>query len=92
VILVINVQIDEQEVRELCTQKIEELLSDVSKDLIFWDRKELMRRTCISWNTIQEKFFYDPRFPKHKIGAKWYFPAEETTRFLLAWLSEQPRR
>jgi hypothetical protein len=88
---VINVHIDEQEIRELCLEKIENLLKDVNKDLVFWDRKELMRRTCISWNTIQEKFFYDPRFPKHKIGSKWYFPAEATKDFLITWLKEQPR-
>jgi hypothetical protein len=87
----IQVQVDEQLVKELCLEQIESVLKDVNKELIFWDRKELIRRTCISWNTILEKFFHDPRFPKHKVGNKWYFPAEDTTRFLLKWLSEQPR-
>jgi hypothetical protein len=87
----LNVQVDEQEVKKLAIEKIEELLKDVEKDLVFWDRKELIRRTCISWNTIQEYFFFDPNFPKHKVGSKWLFPAEKTKRFLLEWLEGQPK-
>lgn len=87
----IQVQVDEQEVRRLYLEKIEEKLKEVDAELVFWDSKELMRRTCLSWNTILDKFFYDPRFPKYKVGSKWMFPAEETKRFLLQWLSEQPR-
>ncbi|TYS67023.1 group-specific protein [Sutcliffiella horikoshii] len=86
----INVQINEQEVRQLYFQKLEEKMMEIDAELIFWDSKELMRRTCLSWNNIQEKFFYDPRFPKHKVGQKWMFPAKQTRDFLLTWLSEQP--
>lgn len=86
----INVQINEQEVRQLYFQKLEEKMMEIDAELIFWDSKELMRRTCLSWNNIQEKFFYDPRFPKYKVGQKWMFPAKQTRDFLLTWLSEQP--
>lgn len=87
----LNVQIDEQEVKKLAIEKIEEMLKDVEKDLVFWSRQELIRRTCLSWNTIQEHFFFDSRFPKYKVGNKWVFPADETKRFLLTWLSEQTK-
>lgn len=86
----INVLINEQEVRQLYFQKLEEKMMEIDAELIFWDSKELMRRTCLSWNNIQEKFFYDPRFPKYKVGQKWMFPAKQTRDFLLTWLSEQP--
>lgn len=85
----LNVQIDEQEVKKMAIEKIEEMLKEVEKDLVFWSRQELIRRTCLSWNTIQEHFFFDPRFPKYKVGTKWVFPADETKKFLLTWLSEQ---
>jgi hypothetical protein len=91
-ICMLNIQIDEQEVKQLYLEKLEEKVKEVDKELIFWDRKELLRRTCLSWNTILEKFFYDPRFPKYKVGQKWLFPAEESKKFLLKWLSEQPNR
>jgi hypothetical protein len=85
----ITVHVDEEEVRKIALERIEQILKDVNKELVFWDRKELMRRTCLSWNTIQEYFFYDPRFPKYKVGSKWIFPAEDTKTFLLEWLKEQ---
>jgi hypothetical protein len=86
----LNIQIDEQEVKQLYLAKLEEKLKHIETDLLFWDTSELRRRTCLSWNTIQREFFYDPRFPKRKVGGKWLFPAEATKAFLLTWLSEQP--
>lgn len=87
----IEVKINESEVRELTLEKIEERLKQVDTELVFWDRNELMRRTCMSWTFIQQQFFYDERFPRRRVGKKWLFPAEETKRFLLQWLAEQPR-
>jgi phage pi2 protein 07 len=89
--VLINIQIDQQEVRQMYLEKLEEKIKEVDAELVFWDAKELMRRTGMSWNTIQTEFFFEPRFKKYKVGAKWRFPAEESKRFLLQWLSEQPK-
>jgi phage pi2 protein 07 len=85
----IQIQVDENEVRRLYLQKIDEKLREYDAEMVFWDSKELMRRTCMSWNTIQKEFFFDPRFPKYKVGGKWIFPAKETREFLLEWLKER---
>lgn len=87
----LTVEINENEVRNLYLEMLEEKIREVDAEMVFWDANELKRRTCLSWNTIQDKFFYDPRFPKFKVGQKWMFPAEETKKFLLQWLREQPR-
>lgn len=87
----LDIQIDESAVRALMLQKLDEKLQEVDAEMVFWDTNELKRRTCLSWNTILDKFFYDPRFPKFKVGTKWVFPAKETQKFLLTWLTEQPR-
>lgn len=84
----INIKIDEKEVRELYLQKLEERLKEIEGDLVYWDSKELMRRTCMSWNTIQKEFFYHSKLPKFKVGGKWYFDAQETKKFLLHWLRD----
>lgn len=85
----VSVNVDENEIRELCKQRISELVQKVDAEYVFWDANELKRRTCMSWTFIQDQFFFDPRFPKHKIGGKWLFPAEETRSFLEQWLREQ---
>jgi phage pi2 protein 07 len=87
----VQVNVDQNEVMKLCREKISELVKEVDAEYIFWDTAELKRRTCMSWNTIQETFFFDPRFIKRKVGSKWYFPARETRGFLEQWLNEQPK-
>ncbi|MEH7362183.1 group-specific protein [Priestia megaterium] len=85
----INVEIDEKEVREFYLKTLKEKIDEVDAELIFWDTKELKRRTCMSWNTIQKEFFFDPRFPKRKVGGKWYIYAPKAKEFLENWLFEQ---
>lgn len=85
----LTVSINENEVKDLTRDEIKRVINEMDADLVYWDTKELMRRTCMSWNFIKEQFFYDRRFPKKKIGAKWFFPAKETREFLIVWLSEQ---
>lgn len=85
----LNIEIDQQEVRQLYLEKLAEKIKEVDVELVFWDANELKRRTCMSWNFIQEQFFFDPSFPKYKVGNKWYFPARETQQFLLNWLKRR---
>ncbi|WP_067730181.1 group-specific protein [Oceanobacillus damuensis] len=85
----IEVQVDKQAIEERYKEAIEKRLNELDKELVYWDSKELKRRTCMSWNTMQDTFFHDEGFPKVKIGGKWYFPAEEAKRFLNNWLSEK---
>ena len=84
-----TININEAEVKRLCRERVEELVKEVDAEYVFWDSSELKKRTCMSWNTIQDNFFNDTRFPKVKIGGKWYFPVRETREFLQYWLYEQ---
>ena len=85
----LEVKVDEQIIQQLVKDEIQQKLKEVDSELVFWDRKELMRRTCMSWSFIQEQFFFNQDFPKYKVGTKWVFPAEKTKAFLLEWLEEQ---
>ncbi|PGT89194.1 hypothetical protein [Bacillus sp. AFS040349] len=86
----IDFQVNEKMLEERFLQEMRRRLDQIEHKHTFWDMKELCRQTNMSENSIKEKFFYDPRFPKHKIGGKWYFPAKECELFLLLWLKEQP--
>lgn len=85
----LTVDIDETEVKKMCRERVEELVKEVDAEYVFWDTAELKKRTCMSWNTIQGTFFFDSRFPKVRVGGKWYFPVRETREFLKKWLMEQ---
>lgn len=85
----IHIQVDEEAIKRMYEEAIEKKVNELDEELVFWDSKELRRRTCLSWNTIQDTFFHDPKFPKAKIGGKWLFPADETKEFLNNWLTER---
>lgn len=82
----LKVEIDTNEVKEILLEEVKKRISESDHSLVFWDRKELERRTCMSWTIIQKEFLYEPDFPKAKIGSKWYFPAKEAEEYLVKWL------
>ena len=85
----IDVSINQDYVEERFLDELNKRLNKLSYKCTLWDMKELMKQTNMSDNNIKEKFFYDPRFPKYKIGGKWYFPAKEAEDFILMWIKEQ---
>lgn len=88
---IITVSIDKAEMERLVQKEIKAQIQEINADLVFWDLKELCRRTCMSIPFIREQFFYHPDFPKFKIGSKWWMPAKETEAFLLDWIRKQAR-
>ncbi len=85
----IQIQIDEVAVKNMYMEAIDTKLKELDEELVFWDTKELRRRTCLSWNTIQDTFFHEPGFPKIKVGGKWLYLAKEAELFLIDWLKGQ---
>lgn len=65
----IKVQIDNILVQELLKEAIETKINKHSNELLFWDSNELKRRTCMSWNSIQDNFFHDKYFQKRNLEA-----------------------
>ncbi|MED1419053.1 hypothetical protein [Bacillus smithii] len=88
----ISIQLDERRLEQRFLEELRKRLDKIEQSQTFWDMKTLCKKTCLSENTIKERFFYDPRFPKFKVGGKWLFPAKECEEFLLTWLKEQPRK
>lgn len=86
----LNLEIDQKKLEERFFGELKKRLERIEHSRTLWDMKELCRQTSMSENSIKDKFFYDERFPKHKIGGKWYFPARETEEFLLKWIKEHP--
>lgn len=85
----LEVKLDQNYIEETFKRELRKRLDHIQSETLFWDMKDLQKNTRMSVNTIKDTFFYDPRFPKYKVGQKWYFPAEETKKFLLSWLKEQ---
>lgn len=86
----LTVQLNEREIEKVFYEELQKRLRQIENRYTYWDMKELCRQTHLSENNIKEKFFYDERFPKFKVGGKWMFPAAECEIFLLEWIREQP--
>lgn len=78
-----QVHINENYIKELLQEAINAKLDSVSQELVFWDMKELQRRTRMSVNTMKEHFFYDEDFPKAKVGNKCIFQRQKLKIFYL---------
>jgi phage pi2 protein 07 len=88
----IEIKIDQSFIEKIFLDELKIRLDKIEYRYTFWDMKTLMKQTNMSENSIKEKFFYDPRFPKYRLGGKWYFPAAECEKFLLTWIREQPQK
>lgn len=88
-IIQLNIEVNKAELLKMCREKLDQILREADTEFVFWDTNELVKRTCMSFDTIQKTFFYHPQFPKFKIGGKWYYPSRKTRDFLEAWLLEQ---
>jgi|SRR5699024_6300130 len=83
-----QIQIDQNKLKKIFVTEVNKRLDQLEQEVTFWDAKELKRQTNMSWNTIQDKFFHAPGFPKFSTGNKWYFPARECKAFLEQWAKE----
>lgn len=87
----LEIKLDEDYVEDRFIEELKKRLDELESRQVFWDMKTLCKLTCMSEPFIKEQFFYDPRFPKYRVGKKWLFPAKETEEFLLIWLKEHPQ-
>jgi phage pi2 protein 07 len=87
----LKVHLNEQQIEQRFLEELRKRLEQIERRHTFWDMKELCRQTNMSETFIRETFFYDPRFPKYRVGKKWLFPAKETEQFLIRWLKQHPQ-
>ncbi|TQR28359.1 DNA-binding protein [Lysinibacillus sphaericus] len=85
----LQVQVNDAEAKQIYLDAIGKKLEEFDASFVYWDSNELKRRTCMSWNSIQDNFFHDKDFPKAKVGGKWYYPAKEVEAFLRKWILER---
>lgn len=84
----IRVEIDEQELKNIYLQKVEERLEELESMVFFMNSKQLCEYLNMSWNTIVESFLYDEEFPSLKVGTKWLFNRKEVQKYMEKYYDE----
>lgn len=87
-----SVELDDELIRDIVFEKINEKLSDIENERIFYTMDDLQEITGFSKGHITNTFFHDKRFIqiRRKVGRKWVFPVLDTRIFLTDWIKEQP--
>lgn len=85
----INIEVDSKYVEEQLKMAIEKRLNELDSQKIFWDMKELAKKTSMSISHLEKHVIYQPGFPMYRVGKKRVFPAKETEKFLLNWIKDQ---
>ncbi len=88
---ILSISLNKKAIQEILQIEIQKRLAELKTDVVFWDLKELSRRTNMSIPFIKEQFFFNHDFPKYKVGTKWLMPSKETEEYLNTWLKQQPR-
>lgn len=81
--------INENEMREMMQQAIDAKAEQLAQEKVFWTMKDLEKYTNLCANTMKEHFFYDPDFPKFKIGRDWRFPVTKVKAYLEQWSEDR---
>lgn len=84
----INVEIDQEMLKELYLQKVEERLEELESEVFFMNSKQLATYLNLSWNTIADTFLYDEEFPSLRAGSKWLFNKKEVQAFMNKYYEE----
>lgn len=81
--------INEDLMREMMQQAVQEQAGKIAQEKIFWTVKELEEYANLCIDTMKKEFFYDPDFPKFKIGATWRFPVKKVKEYLDEWSTKE---
>lgn len=87
----LQVQIDDVAAESILREEIRKRVESLSHKTTFWDMKELCRQVSLCETTVKDTFFYDPEFPKFRVGKKWLINAKLAEKFLMDWASKQPK-
>lgn len=84
----ITFEINQEELKELYLQKIEEHIQELESEVFFMNTKQLASYLNMSWNTIVTNLLYDEEFPKVRLGSKWLFNKEEVQKYMKKYYFE----
>ncbi len=84
----ITLNINEEMLKEMYNQKIEEYLSTVERESMFMTFNDLVKYLNMSNVSIREFLLWRNDFPKIRLGSKWLFPRKEVAVFMMKYLEE----
>ncbi|PIC70635.1 hypothetical protein CSV77_06855 [Sporosarcina sp. P16b] len=84
----ITMKVDQEKLKGLYLQKIDEHLQELESVVFFVNSKQLATYLNMSWNKIVTHILYDEEFPKIRLGSKWLFHKKEVGKYMERYNNE----
>lgn len=78
----IQVQIDEDELKAAYLQKLDEKMKEIEDTVFFMNSKQLQKYLNMSWSSIVEHLLHEEDFGAIRLGAKWLFNKRQVDCFM----------
>lgn len=78
----IQVSIDEEQLKALYLQKVDEKLKELEQDVFFMNSKQLQAYVNMSWPSIEKHILYDERFGAIRLGNRWLFHKKTVDEYM----------
>lgn len=84
----IEVRINEEELKALYLQKVDDRIREIEQDVFFMNSKQLQKYLNMSWSSIVENILHDPELGAIRLGNKWLFHKRQVDVYMQRYYEE----
>ncbi|MCM3363184.1 DNA-binding protein [Niallia sp. MER TA 168] len=88
----IEVKLDEKEIKNMYQDAIQKRLEEMDLESILMDTKQLCKTLSLSWPTVEKLFLSDPNFPSLRVGKKWLFNRKQVQEYVDRWYMDARKK
>lgn len=78
----IQVQIDELQLKAMYLEKLEERLKEIEETVFFMNSKQLTAYLNMSWASVEKHMLHDEEFGAIRLGQKWLFHKKTVDEYM----------
>lgn len=78
----ITLEVNQEELKEIYLQKIDEKLKEFENDVFFMNSKQLTTYLNMSWASVEKHMLHDTEFGAIRLGSKWLFHKKTVDEYM----------
>lgn len=84
----IHVQIDNEALKALYLERVNEHLKEIEETVFFMNSKQLQKYLNMSWSSIETYFLHDPEFGSIRLGSRWLHHKRQVDSYMERYYQE----
>lgn len=77
-----ELKINEEELKALYLQKLDERMKEIEKDVFFMNSKQLQNYLNMGWSSIVQHLLHEEEFGSIRLGNKWLFEKKRVDAYM----------